>query len=196
MTHGTMPNSLPPSSPRLRQRGFSLFEMIIYILAASIMFSAAFNRYRDFPGEAERANFQAILAQLNAAINLQMMNAIASGTFNQLDGLNGVNPMEFMLTTPSNYVGAFELIDETAMPRRIWYFNQSTRELVYLVNDAANLYLVQGAQLVPSNRVSFRVSNVLVPRADGSQAWQGLVLRPVLPFEWQKVPLMDALAVQ
>lgn len=172
-----------------RQRGFSLFEMIVYILAASILFSAAFNRYRDFPGEAERANFQAILAQLNAAINLQMMNAIAGGTFNQMGGLNGANPMEFMLNTPSNYVGAFSGVDESTLPRRIWYYNQGVGELVYLANDASDLYLVQNGQRVPTSRISFRVTNIVGRGQGGSLTWQGLVLAPVLPFEWQQVPL-------
>lgn len=203
MTHGNL-SSFPQRNAALnkapvkrqRQRGFSLFEMIIYILAASILFSAAFNRYREFPGEAERANFLAITAQLNAAINLQMMNAIAGGNFNQLNGFNGVNPMDFMLSTPGNYVGAFGTIDESALPRRIWYFNQTTGELVYLANDASNLYLVQGGQRVPTGRISFRVQNVVMPRADGSSAWQGLLLAPVVPFEWQQVSLVAAVTAQ
>ncbi len=181
---------------RQRQRGFSLFEMIIYILTASILFSAAFNRYRDFPGEAERANFLAITAQLNAAINLQMMNAIARGSFNELNGLNGVNPMDFMLSTPANYVGSLSTIDEAVLPRRIWYFNQITSELVYLANDASNLYLLQGGQRVPTNRISFRVQNVVGPRPDGTNVWQGLLLAPVVPFEWQPVSLVIAATAQ
>ena len=34
-----------------------MFELIAYILIVSITFSFAFNRFEDFPGEAERANF-------------------------------------------------------------------------------------------------------------------------------------------
>ncbi|ALO45163.1 type II secretion system protein [Pseudohongiella spirulinae] len=174
----------PPRYPR-RQRGFSMFEMMVYILTASILFAAAFNRYRDFPGEAERANFLAILAQINAATNLQMMRTIASGEFQQTDVLDGMNPMDLMLTTPGNYVGVLGGPDESTLPRRIWYFDSSRGELVYLANDARNLYWIQNGGRQPADSVRLRVRNV----QNASQRWEGIVLEPVVPYEWQAVPL-------
>lgn len=174
-----------PCCPR-RQRGFSMFEMVVYILAASILFSAAFNRYRDFPGEAERANFTAILAQLNAATNLQMMRLIATENWQNAGVLEGVNPMAFMLIAPGNYVGAFNGANEASLPGRIWYFDNSRGELVYIAEDASNLYLLNGGDRVPTRSIRFRMENVY--NAPGGN-WQGIVLAPVVPFEWQAVPL-------
>ncbi|WP_237132962.1 type II secretion system protein [Pseudohongiella sp. O18] len=168
-----------------RQSGFSLFEMTVYILAASILFAAAFNRYQAFPGEAERANFLAVQAQLNAGINLQMMRLIASQDWHNAQRLDGMNPMELMLTPPGNYVGEIVGADITSLPRRIWYFDRSRSELVYLAENAENLYLLNNGQRVPTERLSFRVSN----RYSGSGNWEGIVLAPVLPYEWQSVPL-------
>jgi type II secretory pathway pseudopilin PulG len=179
------PISAKPPASITRQRGFSLFEMIIYILAASILFSAAFNRYRDFPGEAERANFQAIVAQLNAAINLQMMRTIASGEFQQAAFVDGINPMDLMLTVPDNYVGVLSAVDPSALPRRIWYFDGARGELVYLANDASNLYWVQNGSRQPADSVRFQVRNVF----GAAQRWEGIVLAPVVPYEWQAVAL-------
>lgn len=173
-----------------RQRGFSMFEMVVYILAASILFSAAFNRYRDFPGEAERANFTAILAQLNATVNLQMMRLIASGSWNNAVELEGANPMDWLLTAPGNYVGAFAGIDEATLPRRIWFFDTSSGQLVYLADDATNLYLLQNGQRIQTGSVRFRVSNVYGSQAGSDPGtWQGIMLVPVMPYEWQAVEL-------
>jgi len=171
---------------KARQGGFSMFEMMVYILTASILFAAAFNRYQEFPGEAERANFLAIQAQLNAAINLQMMRTIASGEFDQAAFLDGMNPMDLMLTTPGNYVGALSGVDTATLPRRIWYFDRALGELVYLANDASNLYWVQGNSRQPADNVRFKVVNVY----GMTQRWEGMVLAPVVPYEWQATPLV------
>lgn len=170
-----------------RQRGFSMFEMVVYILAASILFAAAFDRYREFPGEAERANFQAILAQLNTGVNLQMMRAVVSEDYGQPEQLVGGNPMELMLTPPGNYVGAFNGVDVSALPRRVWYFDESTRELVYLADNANNLYRTDAANPVPIDTIRFSVSNVYA--RDGSGRWEGLILKPVYDYRWAAVPL-------
>lgn len=172
---------------RRRQSGFSMFEMIVYILAASILFAAAFDRYREFPGEAERANFQAILAQLNSAVNLQMMRAIVSEDYGQPEQLVGGNPMDLMLTPPGNYVGAFNDVDVTTMPRRVWYFDQSSRDLVYLADNADNLYRTDAATPVSIDTIRFRVANVYA--RNGSGRWEGLILQPVFEYRWAAVPL-------
>lgn len=175
------------SGARRRQRGFSMFEMVVYILAASILFAAAFDRYREFPGEAERANFQAILAQLNTGVNLQMMRAILSEDYGQPGQLEGGNPMDLMLTPPGNYVGAFNGVDVSTLPRRVWYFDESAGELVYLADNADNLYRTDAASPVPIDTIRFSVSNVNA--RDGSGRWEGLILKPVYEYRWAAVPL-------
>lgn len=170
-----------------RQRGFTMFEMVVYILAASILFAAAFDRYREFPGEAERANFQAILAQLNTAVNLQMMRAIVSESYSRPSELEGGNPMDLMLTPPGNYVGAFNGVDVSTMPRRVWYFDESAQELVYLADSAENLYRTDAETPVPIDSVRFSIANVYA--RDGSGGWEGMMLEPVYAYRWAAVPL-------
>ena len=170
-----------------RQRGFTMFEMVVYILAASILFAAAFDRYREFPGEAERANFQAILAQLNTAVNLQMMRAIVNESYGQPGQLVGGNPMDLMLTPPGNYVGAFESVDLKTIPKRVWYFDEAARELVYLAESAENLYRTDTAPPVPIDSVRFSITNVYA--RDGSGNWEGMMLEPVYDYRWAAVSL-------
>lgn len=164
-----------------------MFEMMVYILAASILFAAAFNRYRDYPGEAERANFQAILAQLNSAVNLQMMRIILSEQWQESDQIAGLNPMNLMLTAPGNYLGTFNAPNDNEFPRRTWYFDTNASVLVYLADNAENLYQVTEAGSLPTNKLSFQVQNVY--SQDGAGRWEGLILAPVTPYRWASVPL-------
>lgn len=140
-----------------KSKGFSLFELIVYILLVSIVFSASMRRFSDFPGEAERANFLAISMQLKAAVNLQMMNAIAAGNWENLGPIENTNPMDLMLETPSNYAGAFNLVDEQTMPRRTWYFDSFNGQLVYLANDSSNLFSTLGDGTSTISEIRYRI---------------------------------------
>ncbi|HDZ09343.1 type II secretion system protein [Pseudohongiella sp.] len=179
-----------------RQAGFSMFELVVYLLVSSILFATVINRYREFPGEAERANFTAVLAQLKTGVNLQMMDMIASGNWNgRAEALEGTNPMSLMLEAPSNYVGEFAMVDLSTMPRRVWYFDTNRGELVYLAENTQNLYAVGSNGTQPSEQVRFRISSTRAPDAAPEQGWQGLSLAAVEPYQWRRVPLdVDAIA--
>lgn len=145
------------TSTARKSKGFSLFELIVYILLVSIVFSASMRRFNEFPGEAERANFLAISMQLKAAVSLQMMNAIAAGNWENLGPIENTNPMDLMLETPSNYAGAFNLVDEQTMPRRTWYFDSFNGQLVYLVNDNSNLFSTLGDGTSTISEIRYRI---------------------------------------
>jgi general secretion pathway protein G len=178
---------------RRAQQGFSLFELVVYLLVASMLFATVMNRYREFPGEAERANFTAILAQLKAGVNLQMMDMIASSDWGRAAELEGSNPMDLMLEQPSNYVGAFAMVELAAMPRRVWYFDTTRGELVYLADNADNLYVTREDGSAPSDNVRFRINSMRAEAEAETDAalsrWQGLTLLPVEPYTWRQVPL-------
>jgi len=171
------------------QRGFSMFELVVYLLSASILFAAALSRYQDFPGEAERANFTAVLAQLKTGVNLQMILALTSNERTLLDELEGSNPMDLMLETPNNYVGALSVIDETQLPRRIWYFNTNSGELVYLADRADNLFLLTSQGRLPTERIRFHIRNIYHEPANERRSWQGINIVAVEPYEWRRIPL-------
>ncbi len=180
---------------RRQQGGFSLFELIAYILIVSITFSFAFNRFEDFPGEAERANFTSVMMQLKAGVTLQMMNGIATGKWHELARLEGSNPMDLMLETPANYVGELGPIDVTQLPRRIWYFDATAGELVYLANNAENLYAMVDGAAQPTDHVRMRIN--MKYNDEARTDWSGLTLDPVVPFVWEAVELqIPSTAVQ
>lgn len=190
--HGRI-SKMPPASGR--QRGFTLFELVAYILLVSIALSVAFNRFADYPGEAERTSFNAVLMQLKAGVNLQMMKGIASGDRKELYALEGSNPMDLMLETPVNYVGEFALVEKSSLPRRIWYFDSGTGELVYIANDARNLYLIADAGRMQTDELRFRITMKF--RDGGGTGWEGMLLEPTQEYDWESVTLtVPEVAVQ
>lgn len=144
--------------PMASSRGFTLFELVVFILVVSIVFSVGMRRFQSFPGEAERANFLAITAQIKAAVNLQMMNAIAEGNWQTIGRFENSNPMNLMLETPSNYAGEFGLVDEFGMPRRTWYFDSYNGHLVYLANDSSSLFSTMGDGTSTLSSIRFRIA--------------------------------------
>ena len=88
-----------------KHAGFSLFELVVFIISIAIIYAYATNRFAEFPGQAERANFMAVTTQLQTGVNLEMMMALGSGRVTSLEQFEGVNPMDLMLSAPTNYLG-------------------------------------------------------------------------------------------
>lgn len=190
------------SLPISRAGGFSLFELVVFIICVAIIYAYAANRFAEFPAAAERANFTAVLTQMQSGVNLEFLLGRASGT-KGMEAFEGVNPMDLLLEPPSNYLGSFSGVDETTLPRRSWYFNSQDGELVYLVEASDNVYFVTNGSRIPTGRLSFRLDTryryedtrtglpveVLggesaIPEQYLDREVAGLVLSPVRGYEW------------
>lgn len=189
-----------------KSRGFSLFELVAFIISVAIIYAYAANRFSEFPAQAERASFLAVITQLQTGINLELINTVAKGSTQGASLLEGINPMDLMLLPPSNYLGSFSGAPSTDFPRRSWYFDNGSSELVYLVNDASGVFLSVNDQRVPVSEIRFRVSadygqvdavtglDVIiasrireVPQENRRSRLNGVVLRPVAPFSWEEL---------
>ena len=187
-----------------KAEGFSLFELVVFIILVAIIYATAAIRFADFPGQAERANFMAITTQLQTAVNLEMMIGLGTGRIRSAEKMDGVNPMDLMLQPPSNYIGVFDLIDRERIQRRVWYFDRPRQELVYLVNDTTGVYLVSDGIEVPTDEIRFRImveygeedirsglpveiaenDGSIVPPENRRTRLRGVLLRPVFPYKW------------
>lgn len=177
----------------------------MFIISVAIIYAYAANRFAEFPGQAEKANFMAVAAQLQSGVNLEMMMAIGTGRTAAVERFEGVNPMELMLETPTNYLGVVNSSSASELPRRSWYFDAATEELVYLINDTGGAFLLNNGVAYPTDEIRFklvldysevdRVTGlpVTIAERDGSTVIEenirrrlnGLVLRPTTPYQWQ-----------
>ncbi len=191
--------------------GFSLFELVVYIIAVAIIYATAANRFSQFPAEAERANFTAVMAQLQSAINLEMMLGLGQGRPEAAEKMAGRNPMEFLLEAPTNYIGAFDAVDEARLGRRIWYFDRRAGELVYLIENRGNAVLFANGVERPTNQIRLHLEAEyrIVDAATGMlisdentegegtenlntrEEFVGIILKPVVPFRWKSIGSVD-----
>lgn len=185
--------------------GFSLFELVVFILSVAIIYSLAANRFAGFPAQAERANFLAVTAQIQTAVNLELMLATSRQNQGALQLMVGINPMDLLLEVPSNYIGAYESADEAAMPRRSWYFDRSRGQLVYLVENAEGVLEVGSNGVIPTDSIRFSVVTISdqidtrtglpVTSVQGDdypvleehrrRRVKGVAFRPTVPFRWE-----------
>ena len=174
-----------------KHQGFTLFEVVIVMCLIVFLYMTAEQRINQgVPAAAERAAFLGVVAQLRAGLNLQMLARVAGGRFDVLRAMEGSNPMNLMLETPSNYRGEVPSLDAGVLPRASWYFDQSRGELVYLVGEQSlpDVWVNAGAGPVNLGQIRLRIVGSYgrgagVSGAQGS--WEGLLLQPVLPFEWE-----------
>jgi len=184
--------------------GFSLFELVVFIISVAIIYAYAANRFSDFPGQAERANFLAVSTQIQSAVNLEMMFGVGVGRITSPQRLVGANPMELLLEPPSNYLGVFDAVDVSRLERRTWYFDRRRGELVYLADDPAGLILVENGREFPADEIRFSLvadysmheresglpvrvlesAGETVPTEDQIRKFNGIVMRPVTPYLW------------
>lgn len=190
---------------RAHSGGFSLFELVVFIISVAIIYAYAANRFAEFPGQAERANFMAVTTQLQSGVNLEMILAVGAGRIGNLERFEGVNPMDLMLESPTNYLGVYSPAQAAELPRRSWYFDPTSEELVYLINDVGGAYLIVNGISYPTDEIRFKLvadysevdrrsglpvhiaerDGTEVPEEDIKRRLNGMVLRPSTPYQWQ-----------
>lgn len=178
--------------------------MVVVTCLIVMLYMVAEERLNELPAAAERASFQAVLAQLKAGVNLEMLASLSAGNFNRIAAMEGANPMDFLLETPGNYMGELDgRADHSTLRRSSWYYDRSAGELVYLVGDASvqDVQVVVGGTVVYPGELRLRITsasgneNNRSLQGGGGQgaaggSWQGLLLVPVYPFEWQARPVL------
>ncbi len=186
-----------------RNKGFSLFEMVVVICSIVILYMVAEERLNDLPAAAERANFYAVLEQIKTGVNFEMVTKLAAGRRSEIMDMEGANPMGYLIEAPSNYQGELAQVTDAVERRNAWYFETATGELVYVVGGSSIddvLVTVAGAP-VKFGQIRFKIRNVYsgeAERDDGSageeqheteeRTWEGLLLSPVREYTWERGP--------
>lgn len=199
--------------PLGRQQGFSIFELVVFIIIIAIIYATAANRFSEFPEAAEKGNFQAVTMQIQAGVSMQLLADLTAGRGQNLRHYDGSNPMDLLLEAPSNYLGSFDIVDTSRLSRRSWYFDKPVGELVYLVNASDNVFFLVDGVTIPTDEIRFKVvvqylyenrvtglpatneqlqeiSRSVInisgvsASAEFRQRFSGVLMRPVIPFIW------------
>lgn len=187
-----------PVTGRKHNSGFTLFEMVVVICCIVILYRVAEQRLNELPAAAERASYYAILDQLKVSVNFEMYSKMARADFNGAKSLEGTNPMELLLETPSNYRGVLvEVTDSNVDSRASWYFESSSGELVYVVGGRSidDVFVEIGKIPVNYGQIRLKISNMYSEpeMPDGDQVetnvtgqWEAVLLEPKWTYTWAR----------
>jgi general secretion pathway protein G len=167
------------------ERGLSLVELLVVVIAIGILVGALLDRVLPLIGRAQHAAFVQTKADLETALLLEAAERITRGEAASLANLAGVNPMTLLLRPPGNYVGSFA-VDNNDVPAASWYFDEHSRRLVYRVGRYTRFDALGG----PPGRIELATEFVFEDRnGNGSfdaapDEFKGLRLTPLHAFAW------------
>lgn len=104
------------------------FEFAVVVILVSVFAVLAMQALQRARGEVEEAGVQAEAASIRAQLMERMAHrATFGGPLPASD-----NPLDWIRLAPNNYLGA---LDQAPAERRIWYYDNSERELIYVFHD-------------------------------------------------------------
>ncbi|MDH4133198.1 MAG: type II secretion system GspH family protein [Gammaproteobacteria bacterium] len=121
----------------LHSKGFSLFELVLVLTLIGVLIAVAIDRLPVWQGEAERAAVETVAGSLRSALSIKVASYIARGETARIAELEASNPVEQLAEIPANYLGQRLNAGDSGIESGNWYFDASTRELVYRVRYGA-----------------------------------------------------------
>ena len=174
-----------------RQRGFTLFELIVVVSIISVLFVFAAERLMKLAVQAERAQVQQTIGVLKSALAMEIAAHVARDTIPELAKWAGANPMDLLADPPKTYLGALDRPDPAAIEGGSWYFDRRAGELVYRVYNEREFV----TPLPGPKRIRWRLEPVFEDRNGngrfdpGRDTLVGLKLASQEKFKWQVEPV-------
>jgi general secretion pathway protein G len=167
-----------------RVRSVSLLELVVVVILIAIFIRIAIDRIWPLRIVAEKTAVVEVRGAIESALGITVAGRIARGEpLAAIARLAGTNPVHLLATPPDNYLGSFAHPGRHRIPRGSWYFNRSTRTLVYVVRFASHFK----TPLPGRKRIRFRVEAVYRNRRQVPDDLAGIRLVTLNPYVW-KVP--------
>ena len=114
----------------LKQRGFTLLELVTVIIVIAILATVALDRFWSLRVAAERAAVQQVVGNIRSALGMEVARYALENRVGELPQLDGSNPMLLLAQTPVGYLGAASP-DSTDIEDGSWYFDPDKKTLSY-----------------------------------------------------------------
>lgn len=166
-----------------RQCGFTLLELVVVVLVASIVGVVALNYYYKLLVDVERTTMERDLGIIRSAVGMQVAGHYVAGKMATLEALAATNPMDLLAEQPDNYDGVVEYLRPDLILGR-WYFDQSNGRLVYLVR---NRFYFESELTLP-DRAEFELVTDYSERSEGGGTHKtptGLTLITHNSYRWK-----------
>lgn len=174
---------------RYRQTGGSkLYEFIWVVLLVSILSMVVLDYMLRYIEVAERGAMENTVVSLRSSLRLRLAETLVNNNVEEAHRLAHANPMEWLYEKPSNYAGEYSAPQPGSIERGKWYWDRSSRELVYLVDngrdftpDAEGLKRVRYRVHVPSLSRAVKEKRAL----SVNHVVGGISLVVVEPYKWE-----------
>jgi type II secretory pathway pseudopilin PulG len=118
-----------------RQHGSSLFELLIAASVISVIALLLLDRLLSYQAYAERTAMEVTVVNMRSGLRLQVAELMTQDRLNEVGKLVNENPVRWLETPPPNYLGELAHPLPKTLEQGYWYFDTTTRELVYLPHD-------------------------------------------------------------
>jgi general secretion pathway protein G len=159
--------------------GFSLLELVVSLTLIAVLIGVFLDRALYYRELAERSAMEQVALDLRASVNIRVAELVLDGRFRDIAALKNQNPMDLLARKPQNYLGVLEGFRTQEIVPGSWYFDKSTKELVYFVDLGHNFTPDRQGR----RRIAWRV--VADPGSGGTAEmpqWARLEL--VEPYRW------------
>src|SRR5688572_20888886 len=107
------------------QHGLSRLDFIMLVIVICILITVYLARVEPLLASSERVALRQTYQALYLSTRLEFMTNVGRDRLNQLAQQACLNPMDYVATRPSNYLGAFEHPDPLLLPLGHWYFDNT-----------------------------------------------------------------------
>ncbi len=121
--------------PSSREHGFSLFEFFVAAGVISLIAVLLLDRLLGYQEYAERTAMELTVINMRSGLRLRTAELMTQGRLHEVGKLINENPVRWLETPPPNYLGELVHPVPKTLPQGNWYFDATTRELVYLPRD-------------------------------------------------------------
>lgn len=169
----------------MKQRGFTLIELIVVIVVIVILAGIFLSRVPFYQAQAEKAAMQQVEGALQSALVLRYGALMTRGVANEkeLGILATDNPITWLQKMPTNYKGEYYDPSPRSVAPGNWMFDLKSRELIYVV-DHTDFFKV-GKDGHPWIR--FRVHmdyDKILGRPEAGKELVSTLFEPTEPYHW------------
>jgi len=169
------------SNFKLRERGFTLFELAVGVVIISILAWVLLTRLAYYQEMAEKAAMESTVRVIKTGLQIHLAELIIGNRQREAGTLEVEDPMQWLEPRPANYAGAYR--EPPTLGR--WYFDATARQLVYVVNTGNRLDLAAAAD---AKQIRFR-ARLLKDRLNVGggvvESVTGVTLTAVTPYRWR-----------
>ena len=124
-----------------RIRGFTFVELLVSLIIVGTLSAMLLGRLAYYQETAERIAMETTLTLIKTGLQIRLAEMIIANRLSEAAGLEVEDPFQWLERRPANYGGVFH---EYASPAT-WYFDDRSRQLMYVANAASRLELDTGA---------------------------------------------------